>query len=71
MTPYQTPQWPSIDRKDHCWRHRGADYKCVLCGAVTKVPPSYPTPVDWVAGKYEKLTEAERAMLPYSGATKL
>ena len=65
MTPYQTPQWGSIDRKDHCWYHRGGDYKCLFCGGVTTNPPPHPTPEGWMPDRIEAVTEDERAMVPY------
>jgi hypothetical protein len=41
-------------------------WKCGLCGALTNVPPVYPTPVDWLPVDYEKLTEEERELAgPY------
>ena len=72
MAVFQKVGQTKVDRKDHIWyqivsndKERRGWYKCILCGAMTrKVPPS-PTPCDWVAPKFEKVTPEERAMCPY------
>lgn len=50
------------DRKDHLWHLRGNSYLCLLCGAVTMKPPSYPTPNNWMPDKYEALTDEDREL---------
>lgn len=63
-TPYQTPQWVTLDRKDHVWLHRGRHYVCALCGALTETPPPYPTPTDWMPADIIALTDADRKQAP-------
>ena len=57
-----------LDRKDHVWTtltlEAGPMYKCVLCGALTLRPPPYPTPADWLPGRYRELTQADRESCP-------
>lgn len=54
-----------LDRKEHVWyRKAGKSYKCVLCGAVTAHPPSYPTDPAWMPERYEKLKDEERKLCP-------
>lgn len=63
----QNPQQkrPPIDRKEHVWQAtKDGWWKCVLCGAITRQPPEYPTPKGWMPERFEKLTEAERCLCP-------
>ncbi len=53
-----------VDRKDHCWRQWDGGYKCVLCGAVTKYPPPYPTPPKWMPDRYEVVTKEDDELCP-------
>lgn len=64
---HQTPETPKADRTDHVWIVRpGGGYKCVICGGVTKTPPHYPTPKDWMPDGFElPLTPTERQVCPY------
>lgn len=56
-----------LDRKDHVWDFRsGSCWKCVLCGAVSKSPPWYPTPPQWTPSRYEALSEEDRALCPFA-----
>jgi hypothetical protein len=63
---FQTPKDAVVDRKEHVWTYRSKDrrWRCVLCGAVCKVPPPYPTPPGWLPEGYEPLTREERAACP-------
>jgi len=36
-------------------------------GALTKVPPRFPTRKDWEPDRYEKLSEEDRALCPFFG----
>lgn len=70
MMTYQTTDTPKPDRTDHVWikvinKH---EFKCCLCGAVTNtIPPNYPTPMEWIPKLgYEKLTPAERELVPFT-----
>jgi hypothetical protein len=59
------------DRKDHVWLRQeapplGVRFKCVLCGAVCRAPPRYPTAADWSPERYERLTDAEREAAPFA-----
>jgi hypothetical protein len=63
------PQEPPANRGDHVWHQVHLEggriqYKCCLCGAVTKVKPPSPTPEEWMPDRYEELTPADRAMCP-------
>lgn len=71
-TLFQTVDTPyaNLDRADHVWfqiadQNLNVVYKCCLCGMVTKIPPPYPTPKDWLSTTIELLTPIERAMCPY------
>ena len=64
ISAFQTTKEIGVDRADHVWHQRENDFICAICGAVTMKPPCYPTSKDWVAGKYEALTDVERAMAP-------
>lgn len=51
-------------RTDHVWTRKAGRYICVLCGANALYPPDFPTPSDWEADRYDKLTDAERSLSP-------
>ena len=61
------PANKSLCRKDHIWRFCKDHWKCVICGALTKVPPRFPTRKDWEPDRYEKLSEEDRALCPFFG----
>lgn len=63
-TRFQSVRDLEVDRRDHVWFVQNEIAKCVLCGAVTRKVPPYPTPEDWTAIKYEPLTDKERDMCP-------
>ena len=69
-TPYQTPQWVTLNRADHVWIHKGTYYQCGLCGAITEAPPHYPTPADWMPTRIEALTADERKQVPPQASKK-
>lgn len=70
---FQTPQTKSPDRKDHVWVRRfnqkeeAWEWKCCLCGAVCSEPPDYPTDTGWEPDRYERLTNADRGLVPFLG----
>ena len=64
---YQTPKTVKPSRSDHIWVRVDKLFKCVLCGGVTRSPPDFPTPREWMPDRYYPLTPDERSMLPYLG----
>lgn len=53
------------NRVDHVWLEDHVQFKCVLCGAVTQLPPpAYPTPTNWEPDGYEPLTAGDRLACP-------
>lgn len=64
MPQYQHYEDPALDRADHVWAEieAGKKFICVLCGAITRKPPPYPTPPKWMPDVYEKLTSGVRAL---------
>lgn len=64
MAGYQKVGDINIRRLEHVWLRKGDFFKCVLCGAITNRPPKCPTPEDWVAIRYEPLTDEERQLCP-------
>lgn len=61
---FQTVKTSNADRTDHVWKPKGEEWKCVICGGITKDPPDYPTPEDFHVDSYEKLTDEERRLSP-------
>lgn len=64
LLSFQMPGDGKINRMDHVWFRKGGRYKCCLCGAITNVPPNYPTPENFQAESYESVTEMEKEMCP-------
>ena len=66
MSYFQVPNSKiKLDRSDHIWVFRSESWKCCLCGAVSKAPPYYPTPMAWEPKRYEALSEEDRALCPF------
>lgn len=65
----QTTRTKNPNRKEHLWYYRLAhdNYKCVLCGGVSRDPGTMEVN-DALPERFEKLTDKERAMAPFLGA---
>ena len=68
----QTTKTKNNRRERHVWYYRRVsdDWKCVLCGAVTKEPVVLEANNE-MPDKYEKLTDDERGMSPQDKSLKL
>jgi hypothetical protein len=61
-----TTMYP-LNRGHHIWHNRDGVFKCVLCGAITMKPADV-TSGNLNPERYERLTEAERALAPLANA---
>ncbi len=58
--PFQVVGQKYLDRKKHVWYKRPpGDFKCVICGGVTKVPTQ-----DDLPDRFEVVSLTEEAMCP-------
>lgn len=73
MAVFQKVGQSVIDRTDYVWhrvvsndKSKAGWRKYILCGAMTiKPPPPYPTPHDWLAGRFDIVTVEDRLLCPY------
>lgn len=51
-----------LDKTQHAWYwdRLGKEYRCCLCGAVTKVKPPSPEPEGWMPDRYTPVNDEDR-----------